>query len=409
MHAPAAGNTIPGHVAADRIVDFDFCNDRRYVECGDIHTGLARLAAEAPGIFYTSANGGHWTIISRDLLFAAVQDTETFSNRKMSIPAVEPEPRLIPATLDPPQHGLYRMPLAKLFAPQAMKALQGEIRALAVELIDEVQDRGECDFVPAVAEPLPVMIFMRLMGMPLARLDQFRVWIKQILSSSVTESRNQAFANVAAMMAGLIAERRARPENDLISCLIATEIGGRPTTDDELQAYCVLLFLAGLDTVTNGMAFGVRHLSRDIELQGRLRIRPDLIPSATEEMLRRYTFTMPVRIVTRDTEFGGVQLKKDERVLLALPAADLDPKTFPEPTRFDLERHNKAHMAFNAGPHRCLGAHLARIELHVLYEEWLKRIPTFSQDPVKPERFRAAQVLAVESLPLVWNPHGPAR
>lgn len=393
---------VPSHIAADRVVDFDYYNDRRYAEKGDMHDALIALIDEAPGIFWSPYYGGHWVIIGHELLFNACRDTETFSSSKMSIPPMEHEPTQIPINLDPPIHAIYRQPLMKAFSPKAMKALEGDIRALAIELIEKVADKGACDFVPSVAEPLPVMIFMKLMGMPLDRLNEFRVWVHDVLSNDMAR-RVAAYNNVAQLMASLIKERQAKREDDLISRLLDFDIEGRAITFEEMQAYCLLLFIAGLDTVANGMAYGVRHLARDPELQARLRAQPALIPEAAEELLRRYTFTIPGRIVMKDVEFGGAQLRAGERVVLMLPAGDLDPKAFPNPTSFDLDRENKVHIAFNSGPHRCVGSHLARIELKVLYEEWLKRVPEFHKDPDKPERFHGANVLAIDSLPLVWT------
>lgn len=395
-------STVPPHVPPERVVDFDFYDDRRYREAGDMHAGIVALVKETPpGIFFTPAHGGHWVITTHRLMLDATRRTEVFSSRRMGLPPMEGEPRQIPINLDPPQHGTYRMPLMKAFAPAAMAALEPRIRRLAGELIDKVVADGRCDFAIAVAEPLPVIVFMEMMGMPLERLAEFRVWVHQMLSD--TPERVTAYGNVAELMAGLIAERQERRREDLISRLIDADIDGRPPTFEELQAYCLLLFVAGLDTVANGMSFGIRHLAREPELQARLRAEPGRITAAVEELLRRYTFTVPARIVAQDAEFGGVTLRKDDRVLLLLPAADLDAAAFPRPTEFDLDRENSVHVAFNSGPHRCVGSHLARLELRILYEEWLQRVPPFRQDPDRPERWHGAHVLAVDSLPLVWD------
>lgn len=402
MQTADMSSVIPAHVPADRVVDFDFYNDRRYAEAGDMHEGFVALRKEAPGLFFTPANGGHWVIVDHELIFDASRNTEVFSSRRMALPPMADEPMQIPINLDPPDHTSYRQPLMRAFSPKAMEMLQPRVRELAASLIDKVADQGECDFVTAVAEPLPVLIFMEMMGMPLDRMNEFRVWVHQILTGA--PERMEAYGNVAQLMAGLIAERQAERRDDLISRLIDTEIDGRPTSFEELQGYCLLLFIAGLDTVANGMAFAVRHLARDLPLQERLRADPSLISEAAEEMLRRYTFTLPARIVAEDAEFAGVAFKKDDRVLLLLPGADLDPAAFPDPTTFDLDRENKTHIAFNTGPHRCVGSHLARIELRILYEEWLKRIPTFRADPDKSERWQGGHVLSVAALPLVWKP-----
>jgi cytochrome P450 len=133
-----------------------------------------------------------------------------------------------------------------------------------------------------------------------------------------------------------------------------------------------------------------------------LRIKPDLIQLAREELLRRYTFTVPTRIVAKDQVFNGVEMKRGERVMLFLPAADLDPKEFPNPEQFDLDRENNVHIAFATGPHRCLGSHLARVELQVIYEQMLSRLPQFRLDPNRPPKFHGGNVVGVDTLHLVW-------
>jgi cytochrome P450 len=205
------------------------------------------------------------------------------------------------------------------------------------------------------------------------------------------------------MMAGLIAARRAKRENDLISELVYSEVNGEQLTVDEVQAYCLLLFGAGLDTVANSLSFAMNHLAGDQALQDRLRADPTLIGEAVEEFLRKFGIANVVRIVTRDAEFGGVRLKAGERVLLMLAAGNYDPAIFPHPAEFDLDRDNKTHISFNTGPHRCVGSHLARIELKLFYEEWFKRMPAVRRDPDKRVILRGGQTLALENLPLLWD------
>ena len=153
---------------------------------------------------------------------------------------------------------------------------------------------------------------------------------------------------------------------------------------------------AGLDTVVNAMGFGMQHVARHPDLQDRLRAEPKLIPDAVEELLRRYSVSSVARRVTRDADFHGAPLKAGEYVALPLPLGNLDPKAFPDPDRFDLERENKVHMTFNSGPHRCVGSHLARLELNVLYDEWLKRMPNVRPDPDKSPRYRAGTSAGAE-------------
>jgi cytochrome P450 len=258
----------------------------------------------------------------------------------------------------------------------------------------------------AVAEPLPVQIFLRLFGLPVERMPQYRALVKQNLAQQTSGRPNEGIltmVQVAEIMRDQILARREEPQDDILSLIWSLEIDGKPMTIEDMENYAVLLFVGGLDTVMNAMGYAARHLATDPALQARLRADPSLIPEAAEEMLRRYTFVAVPRRVAKDLVFHGQEMRKDERVQLYLPAADLDPEVFPNPERYDLERDNKVHIAFNAGPHRCIGSHLARLELQILYEELLGRLPEFRLDPDRPPRYSCSQIIGMSELHLVWD------
>ncbi|MCX7864134.1 MAG: cytochrome P450, partial [Novosphingobium sp.] len=311
--------------------------------------------------------------------------------------------RFAPQSLDPPEHGTYRLPLTRAFAPKRIMAMEGWIRALAIDLIDRLAPRRRGEFLAEVGEPMPVTVFMRMMGMPLERLHEFRSWMHAIASDS-QERRSQAFANIAQAMGELIEARMAEPGDDLISQLLASDLDGRKPDMRDMQSYCLLLFTAGLDTLVNTFTFGMYQLARDPALQQRIKADPGLIPELIEEVLRRYGVAMPPRVVARDFECGGVRLTRGERVMLMLPAANLDSKAFDDPLKFDIDRESKTHITFNAGPHRCVGSHLARLELTVFFEEWFRRMPVVRPDPDEPPAYRPGLNLTIASLPLVWEP-----
>jgi cytochrome P450 len=171
----------------------------------------------------------------------------------------------------------------------------------------------------------------------------------------------------------------------------------------DMQSYCLLLFTAGLDTLVNTFTFGMYQLARDPALQMRIQADPGLVPDLIEEILRRYGIAMPPRVVMRDIEFGGVRLTKGELVMLMLPAGNLDSRAFEDPTRFDIDRENKTHITFNAGPHRCVGSHLARLELTVFFEEWFRRMPVVRPDPEELPTYRPGLNLTIAKLPLLWE------
>ena len=404
----------PDHVPDAAVYDFDM-----YVDPGllkDPHERVRQMLAEAPPVFWTPRNGGHWVAISHDACFEVSRDWERFSSEFLprdqldamlkSLPADFPHiPRARPISLDPPDHGKYRAALASTFGPKSIKARTEEIRDLAARLIDAVADKGACDFITAVAEPLPVLVFLRMMGLPQDRLAEFRELVRKFLAPGLTDPMETAgrMRSIADAIGEAIRDRRENPRDDLISHLWATEIDGEPMSLEIMEDFGVLLFLAGLDTVINAIGHAVRHMAAHPELQASLRADPSLIPEAVEEMLRRYSFVTLVRRVAGDIEFHGWNLKENERIMFALAGAGLDPARWTEPETFDLAREDKTHIAFGAGPHRCAGSHLARLELQLLYGELLTRLPAFRLDPDKPVIYRAGNVLAVESLPLRWG------
>ena len=401
----AMTGVVPDHVDPSLVRHFDFYNDERYRQAGGVYEGIDRLRAEgAPGIFYTPEYGGHWVIHDHELVFQAARATDIFTSRLMGIPAPpgQEEQFSPPITVDPPEHEKYRKPIVQAFTPKLMQALEGHIRELAIRLIDKIAGDGRCDFVAAVAEPMPVMIFMELMGMPLERLHEFRALVPLCLLNHDEESRMAAMMQVAGEMWTLIEQRKAKRENDLISMLVDIQIDGRPVTDEECIGFATQIFFAGLDTVTNAMSFGTFRLAKEQALQTHLRENPKDIVAASEELLRCYAPAQPTRGVTRDIEWNGVRFGKRDRVLLFLAAANRDPKAFDDPTQVDLNRKTP-HMAFSAGPHRCLGSHLARLELQIMYTELLSRVPQFRLDPDAPPRYHGGIVIGMESLPLVWD------
>jgi len=394
---------VPPHVTPDRVVDFDFYKDPRFAT-DDIHTAFAKMLKQVPPVFWTPHNGGHWVIAGHEELFEASRNTEMFSSTRGGLPPSPYEPSQLPISIDPPRHAIYREPLARAFSPKAMMALEGDIRTLAIELIEKVRKDGKCDFAAAVAEPLPVTIFMKLMGMPLDRLGEFRQWVNDLLASGDPQIKADTMRKIMAFNEVMVRARMARREDDLVSRLLDTQIEGRPITLEEMLSYCLLLFTAGLDTVMNGMCYGIRHMAEHPELQAELRVHPERITDAMEEALRRYTFTQPGRIVAHDGEAFGVRFRKGDMILLALAGSGLDEREFDHALDFDIAREHKAHIAFNSGPHRCVGSHLARIEMRICYEEMLKRLPEFRLDPANPPRMHGGQVIGYDSLPLLWDP-----
>ncbi len=387
---------------------FDFYHDIEFDSGGSHHPALQRLS-QAPPIFWSESQGGYWVIRSHALAFEAAQATELFSSKAMNIPRDDTEltlPLAIPINLDPPEHGHFRGPLAAIFGPQRVAKFERHIRDLAIQLIDEIKGDGRCDFVRVVSEPLPVLTFFKMMGIDEHNLREFR---ELAIVGSVDPDpvkRKLGAMRVSEIMSCFVDGRVANPQpetDDFTTEILNIAINGRPVTPTEVKNYLRLLFFAGLDTVVNALAFGISYLARHPNIQEQLRANPAKIRLAVEELLRLGAPATLGRMVTRDALWHGANLHAGDRALLELPAANLDPAVFPEPLTFDIERGNIPHLAFNSGPHRCIGQHLARIELRVVYEEWLARVPEFRLDPAKPPKMHGGMVMGVDSLSLVWE------
>jgi cytochrome P450 len=406
QHAAMAVRHVPAHVDPARVIDFDVFRDSRYGTAHGPHQALHESAAKfGRGLFWSPHNGGHWLLTSHELIFEAWRTPELFSSSAVSALPPMPdggEPWLPPLSLDAPEHMKYRMPLIRAFSPARIKSMEDDIRALAGALIDAFRQAGHCEFVDALAEALPVIIFMKTMGLDLARLKEFRSWARMMASPDTSE-RVTAAGHIAAAMAEVIAARRVKREDDLFSYLLDCEIDGRKLDDRQMQGVCLLLFSAGLDTVASTLTTTMDHIARDQALQDRLRREPHMIPEAVEELLRLYSVTFASRKVTRDVDFHGVRMRAGDLVLLVIPLANSDPSIFAGGDGFDIDREFKTHLTFGAGPHRCLGSHLARLELVTFFEEWFKRMPNVRLDPARKARFSISMVIAFDRLDLVWD------
>jgi cytochrome P450 len=410
--SPAAPK--PAHVPDSLVVDFDLFKDPELLK--DPHARALDLVTHAPPVFWTPRQGGHWVFVGHEANFELGRDWESFTSqpipeaqRQAMMAAMPPGmphiPQPVPITVDPPEHTKFRVVLNSVFSPKAMNALKDDIRQRARRLIAAIRPQGRAEFMGAVAEPMPVQVFLKVLGLPLERQAEYRAMVKTHLATLDMDPAQsiQKIRSIAEVMRPTFEERRENPQDDMISYLWQAKVDGRPTTMEDMENFGVLLFIAGLDTVMNGIGFGVKHLAQDLPLQQRLRANPELIADAAEELLRRYTFTVPTRKVAKDLTFLGVEMKAGERVDMFLPGADLDPKRFAQPSKYDLDREDKVHIAFATGPHRCVGSHLARIELQILYEELLAGLPEFKLDPEKPPTYTGGHILGITTLDLVWS------
>ena len=361
-----------------------------------------------------------WTLMRYQDVHDALRTPELFSSRsvlhvyqgpKLIDPAEAAAVRgMIPEELDPPEHTKYRQLLTPLFAPQVIETLEPMIRSWCVELIEGFLAQGHCDLNQDFARQYPTMIFLRLMGLPKGGvgdfLDTVHDRIRDLAQMGLSEAQSMSGAYMMAMgeyMNAVLDERRVERQDDIVSYLLDLEIDGRPLDDAELQQICTLLYAAGLDTVAGQLGYMFLHLTNHPEHRRLVVEQPERIPAFVEETLRVYSIVTTNRIVTRDVEFAGCPMKAGDRVLLSIPAADRDPLEFPDADTFDVDRASNRHIAFAAGPHRCLGSHLARLELRIAVEEWHRRIPDYAVADDAEVKFHIGGVAGVDNLPLVWS------
>jgi cytochrome P450 len=394
---------VPPHVADHQIFDYDYLADSRIERAGDVQLGYHTLHTEAPDIFYSPRNGGFWVITRLDLMSRVLRDPEHFSSRVVEIPRYESDNLMIPLNLDPPDHLPFRMVLMRHFDPKSIRAMEPNIRSWANRLIDAFFDKGSCEFSEDIGAGFPVSVFMQLMGYPLERFAEFRQIMHDFFSPAMVSQRVQLQNRIIGIVSEYFELRRREPRDDLLTKLLNEKVNGRPLTNAELNSMGFLLFLAGLDTVANTLTFTFNYLAQDPKLQARLVAQPDVIPNFVEEALRRFSIVQQPRICSKNIELEGATIREGDMVVCSLPMAGMDERKNPRPELFDIDRQNRAHIAFSIGPHTCIGNYLARVEMRVFTEEWIKRIPVFQRRAGLKPRWRSGSVAALTDVHLEWG------
>ena len=389
---------IPAHVPPELVHEFDF----RTGLGSHPHSSVAALHA-GPRVFFSPVHhnaidgAGTWVLTRAEDIRAALQDAATFSS---NVHRSNSGLSLIPLELDAPEHAKFRALMNPIFSPVRMKLLDAKVRELARELAAACAAKGDCDFVEDFAKPFPVSIFLDLMGLPKEHMGRFLEWESLIMRDKQT--RAAAMQEVSQYLQELITERRRRPTDDLITFAVSAKVDDRLLHDAEVIGICVLLFIAGLDTVTSSFAYHFRHLAEHPADQQSLRDDPALIPSAVEELFRAYAVVNTNRYATRDVDFAGVHIKRGDNVTCSTILASRDPREFERPNEVVFTRSPNLHNAFSYGPHRCLGSHLARREIIAGIEAWLAAIPPFKLRPGAVINAHGGGVFSLDSLPLVW-------
>jgi cholest-4-en-3-one 26-monooxygenase len=348
-----------------------------------------------------------WGITRHADIMRIEREPELFSNAQGIRPHSYPLPMMI--SMDPPLHTKRRKLVNRGFTPRRIRDLEPKVREACDAIIDRLDGRTSCDFVWDVAAVLPIVMIADLLGFPEEDRETLLEWSDDLMRATTStdteamEAGHQAMLKYEAWCREVIADRRARaPEPNLMSTLVHAEVDGDTLTDDDVLYESLLLLIGGDETTRHVISGGMLELLRNPDQRDELAADLSLLPRAVEEMLR---WVSPIknmsRTVQREVEIGGKQLRPGDQLLLLYPSANRDREVFEDPDRFDIHRHPNPHIAFGGhGPHHCLGASLARLELTVMFERVLARLPDLELAgddlPVRPANF----VSGFEAMPV---------
>lgn len=364
------------------------------------------LRADGP-VGRSENHGGFWVAAGYHECHEIVHNPEVFSSRRITFPAFPQDAPMIPIELDPPEHSRYRSLLASAFTPRRTRELWEEpIREVVNQLIDEFIDSGRCDAYKTLAEPIPCYMGTTLLGLSSDDAPRLLKWVSAVVDNSPSdpEAPKEAMQKQYEYFTAKLEERRADPAgDDMLSRLIRAEVDGQSLSQEELLGFCLLLLLASIDTTQKAIGSMIWHLAADAGLRHELAADTAKIPSAVEEMLRFWSPSQPSRVVVRDIEFAGQQMKAGDVVIMMLGSADRDEREFPDAEKFVPDRSPNRHLTFGGHIHKCMGAHIARLELRILLEELLRRIPEFEIEDDSKVRWCPGQVQGYVSVPIKFD------
>ena len=357
--------------------DFDIVEDKGFFVDPQQYF-LDSLVKDPRDIVYTPRNGGHWLVTSHELAREVLSNAELFGSFPIGIPAnMEQRPRLIPLESSASEHRRYRRLLLPIFEPEAVQRLQTGAELLAATVLDEVLPQGEFDFLWKVAKPISMGLFVRQLGLEPERLDEFYAWETGFYRAPTMEERIVCGEKIGGYLFDVVQQHVAEPKDDIVSMLLNVDIEGERLTVEEVHAICYLLFLASIDTVATMLSFIIRHLARDRALFERLKSDRDKIAASVDEFMRMHAFINLNRICERDTDFHGVQFRAGDNIVIPSFVTDRDERTFADPDTFNADRSKKErnqHHAFGAGAHKCIGLHVAKMEVKVVLEAFFDRV-----------------------------------
>jgi cytochrome P450 len=394
----------PDHVPDSLVVDFDIYHPKGGTD--DFYGSWRALQdAGVPDIIWTPRNEGHWIVTSGRLVSHLFADYERFSSHVLFVPKSDGvHHQLPPSTIDPPAHRPFRNLLTAGLSPTAVAAIEPFIRNLAINLTEDLRLKGRCNFTTDFAEKFPIGIFMNMVDLPFEDAPKIKYWTDQTTRPDGTMPYADAIQALIDYIAPTAEERRGSDRTDLITHIVNGKIGDRDLTPKEAASLCAQILIGGADTVLNILTFIMMHLAQDAGNRRRLVEDPSLIPQAVEELIRRFPMVCDGREIVQDMEFEGVVMKKGEMVMMPTVLHGLDDRENENAMRVDFDRKTIRHSTFGNGAHKCPGAHLARTEILITLQEWLKRIPEFEVEPGAKLTFTCGINSNLDALPIVWDP-----
>ena len=402
--------------------EIDLIDGRNFV-AGVPHEWFRRLRAEAPVYWHPEASahrGGFWTVTDYDDCVTVNRDWERFSSYKHSALFTDmdddqlAQQRMMMLNMDPTMHTRYRRLVNKGFTPKLVRDLEQQIVGYADGIIDAVSERGTADFVEEISAELPLLVIAELLGVPQEDRRKVFDWSNRMIGSDDPEYQIEGADPGEAAMAvfsyaeELAAARRLEPRQDLVSTLINAEVEGEKLDQLELDLFFMLLIVAGNETTRNLMSGAMVAFFDHPDQWEKLRQDRSLLPSAVEEMLRFVTPVMHFRrTVVADTELGGRALQEGDKIVFWHTSANRDESVFTDPDTFDIARSPNNHIAFGGGgPHFCLGANLARMEIMVMFDRLLDRIPDIRLDG-EVQRLQSNFINGTKHIPVAFAPSAP--
>jgi cholest-4-en-3-one 26-monooxygenase len=382
------------------------------------HEAFKLLRREAPIYYHPEPAGrGFWTITKYDDLVTVSMDSATFSSYRggTNIPDLPEEAmniiRMLLINMDPPKHTRYRRLVSKGFTPKVVREMEPHVRQITRQIIDNVCAKGECDFVTEIAAELPLQVILEMMGVPMEDRHMIFDWSNRLIGSEdgeyATAPDQARFAGMEMFQYanGLASDRAKCPMDDIATTLIHAEVAGERLSQPEFDAFFMLLSVAGNETTRNLISGAMRAFFEHPEQWRRLKADPSLMPTAVEEMLR---WVSPVsyfrRTATRDVVIRGHEIPEGDKVVMYYCSANRDEEVFPDGDVFDIGRNPNEHVTFGpGGAHFCLGAKLARLEIEVMFQELLRRLPDLEQAGPA-QRLRSNFINGTKHLPVRFTP-----